>query len=36
MKPVRMVLAAAGGALLAVLLWKELPAANRYLKMQRM
>jgi hypothetical protein len=35
-KPGRMVLAAVGGALLAVLLWKELPAANRYLKMKRM
>jgi hypothetical protein len=36
MKPVRVVLAAVGGALLAALLWKELPAASRYLKMQRM
>ena len=36
MKPVRMVLRIVGGALLAVLLWKELPAARRYLRMQRM
>lgn len=36
MKPVRVVLAVVGGALLAAVLWKELPAASRYIKMERM
>jgi hypothetical protein len=31
-----MMLAVLGGAALAALLWKELPAASRYIKMERM
>lgn len=36
MKRVRAVLFVAAGTALVALFWKELPAARRYLKMERM